>query len=151
MMRVNKLTDYGIVIMTRIADMDQNKVHTAREISEDTKIPLPTVTRLLKTLSNNGLLNSQRGSQGGYSLSGSSEDISVANIIESFEGPIALTECSTNTCECSYETKCSMEEPWQKINNTVKNALEGISLNQMAGKNPDEGLLNLSMNYSGGM
>ena len=151
MMRVNKLTDYGIVIMTRIADMDQNKVHTAREISEDTKIPLPTVTRLLKTLSNNGLLNSQRGSQGGYSLSGSSEDISVANIIESFEGPIALTECSTNTCECSYETKCSMEEPWQKINNTVKNALEGISLNEMMGKDQNEGLLNLSMNYSGGM
>ena len=151
MMRVNKLTDYGIVIMTRIADMDQNKVHTAREISEDTKIPLPTVTRLLKTLSNNGLLNSQRGSQGGYSLSGSSEGISVANIIESFEGPIALTECSTNTCECSYETKCSMEEPWQKINNTVKNALEGISLNEMMGKNQNEGLLNLSMNYSGGM
>ena len=151
MMRINKLTDYGIVIMTRIADMDLNKVHTAREISEDTKIPLPTVTRLLKTLSNNGLLNSQRGSQGGYSLSGSSEDISVANIIESFEGPIALTECSTNTCECSYETKCSMEEPWQKINNTVKNALEGISLNEMMGKDQNEGLLNLSMNYSGGM
>ena len=81
MMRINKLTDYGIVIMTRIADMDLNKVHTAREISEDTRIPLPTVTRLLKTLSNNGLLNSQRGSQGGYFLSRSSEDISVANII----------------------------------------------------------------------
>ncbi|SVB98988.1 uncharacterized protein METZ01_LOCUS251842, partial [marine metagenome] len=47
MMRINKLTDYGIVVMTRIADMDQNRVHTAREISEDTRIPLPTVTRLL--------------------------------------------------------------------------------------------------------
>ncbi len=151
MMKINKLTDYGIVIMTQIADMDQNMVHTAREISEDTRIPLPTVTRLLKTLSSNGLLDSQRGSQGGYSLSRSSEDISVADIIESFEGPIALTECSTNACECSYETKCSMEEPWQKITNTVKNALEGISLNEMMGKDQNEGLLNLSMNYSGGM
>ena len=74
MMRINKLTDYGIVVMTRIADMDQNRVHTAREISEDTRIPLPTVTRLLKTLSGNGLLDSQRGSQGGYSLSRSSKD-----------------------------------------------------------------------------
>lgn len=151
MMRINKLTDYGIVVMTRIADMDQSRVHTAREISEDTRIPLPTVTRLLKTLSGNGLLNSQRGSQGGYSLSRSSDDISVADIIEIFEGPIALTECSTNTCKCAYETKCSVEEPWQKINDTVKNALEGISLNQMTGKNQNEGLLNLSMNYSGGM
>ena len=78
MMRINKLTDYGIVVMTRIADMDQSRVHTAREISEDTKIPLPTVTRLLKTLSGNGLLDSRRGSQGGYSLSRSSENISVS-------------------------------------------------------------------------
>jgi len=85
MMRINKLTDYGIVVMTRIADMDQNRVRTAREISEDTRIPLPTVTRLLKTLSGNGLLDSQRGSQGGYSLSRSSDDISVADIIETFE------------------------------------------------------------------
>ena len=149
MMRINKLTDYGIVVMTRIADMDQNRVHTAREISEDTRIPLPTVTRLLKTLSGNGLLDSQRGSQGGYSLSRSSDDISVADIIEIFEGPIALTECSTNACECSYETKCSVEEPWQKINDTVKNALESISLNEMAGNSNNENLIGLSISYGG--
>ena len=151
MMRINKLTDYGIVVMTEMATSNMNKIHTARGISESTNIPLPTVTRLLKTLSSNDLLDSQRGSQGGYSLSRSSKDISVANIIETFEGPIALTECSTNDCECSYETKCNVEEPWQKINDTVKNALEGISLNQMTGKNQNEGLLNLSMSYGGGM
>ena len=67
-MRINKLTDYGIVVMTRIAAMEKDKIHTAKEISTLSKIPLPTVTRLLKTLSNEGLLNSQRGSQGGYSL-----------------------------------------------------------------------------------
>ncbi len=69
MMRINKLTDYGIVVMTKIATMKSNKVHTAKEISHKTNIPLPTVTRLLKTLSNTGLLISQRGSQGGYALS----------------------------------------------------------------------------------
>ena len=68
MMRINKLTDYGIVVMTEIASMKSDTVHTAKVISHRTKIPLPTVTRLLKTLSNKGLLDSQRGSQGGFLL-----------------------------------------------------------------------------------
>ena len=147
MMRINKLTDYGIVVMTEIATMKSDTVHTAKVISERTKIPLPTVTRLLKTLSNEGLLDSQRGSQGGYSLSESASTISVASIIESIEGPIALTECSTNECACSYESSCNVELPWQKINNTVKTALEKISLAEMIQGRPNEELVNLSMNY----
>ena len=147
MMRINKLTDYGIVVMTEIATMKSDTVHTAKVISERTKIPLPTVTRLLKTLSNEGLLDSQRGSQGGYSLSESASTISVASIIESIEGPIALTECSTNECACSYESSCNVELPWQKINNTVKTALEKISLAEMIQSRPNDELVNLSMNY----
>lgn len=147
MMRINKLTDYGIVVMTEIATMKSDTVHTAKVISQRTKIPLPTVTRLLKTLSNEGLLDSQRGSQGGYSLSESASTISVASIIESIEGPIALTECSTNECACSYESSCNVELPWQKINNTVKTALEKISLAEMIQGRPNDELVNLSMNY----
>ena len=147
MMRINKLTDYGIVVMTEIATMKSDTVHTAKVISQRTKIPLPTVTRLLKTLSNEGLLDSQRGSQGGYSLSESASTISVASIIESIEGPIALTECSTNECACSYESSCNVELPWQKINNTVKTALEKISLAEMIQGRQNDEFVNLSMNY----
>ena len=82
MMRINKLTDYGIVVMTKIASMDANSTHTAKEMSEMTNIPLPTVTRLLKTLATEGLLTSQRGSQGGYNLAKTPSNISIASIIE---------------------------------------------------------------------
>ena len=149
MMRINKLTDYGLVVMTKIAAGKNDEIHTARAISENTNIPLPTVTQLLKTLSSNGLLDSQRGSQGGYSLAKSSDNISIASIIETFEGPISLTECATTSCECSYESNCSAEEPWQKINDTVKNALESISLNEMAGNSKSKNLIGLSINYGG--
>ena len=145
MMRINKLTDYSIIIMTEIAAMRSTKVHTAKEIAKRTNIPLPTVTRLLKKLSNDKLLTSQRGSQGGYALAESSTTISIASIIESIEGPIALTECSTNECACSYESKCSVEVPWQKINKTVKSALEEIKLNEMIHSNHGNELLTLSI------
>ena len=147
MIRINKLTDYGIVVMTEIASMDSSKVHTAKEISQRSNIPLPTVTRLLKTLSNKGLLVSQRGNQGGYALAQSSSTISIASIIESIEGPIALTECSTNECACSYESNCNVEVPWQKINKTVKSALQEIKLNEMINSEQNNGLVNLSINY----
>jgi len=146
-MRINKLTDYGIVVMTRIAAMENDKSHTAKEISTLSKIPLPTVTRLLKTLSNEGLLNSQRGSQGGYSLAQSPATISVASIIEAFEGPIALTDCAKeDDCGCSYESNCSAEEPWQKINEIVKDSLENIKLSSMIKTKKDDGFVKLNMN-----
>jgi FeS assembly SUF system regulator len=151
MMRINKLTDYGIIIMTEIATMGSKKVHNAKEISKRTNIPLPTVTSLLKKLSSEELLTSQRGNQGGYALAESSSTISIASIIESIEGPIALTECSTNECACSYESKCSVEVPWQKINKTVKSALEEIKLNEMIQPNHENELLTLSMNDGGNL
>lgn len=151
MMRINKLTDYGIIIMTEIAAMDSTKVHTAKDISKRTNIPLPTVTSLLKKLSSEELLISQRGNQGGYALAESSSTISIASIIESIEGPIALTECSTNECACSYESKCSVEVPWQKINKTVKSALEEIKLNEMIHSNQGNELLTISMNDGGNL
>jgi len=151
MMRINKLTDYGIIIMTEIAAMDSTKVHTAKDISKRTNIPLPTVTSLLKKLSSEELLISQRGNQGGYALAESSSTISIATIIESIEGPIALTECSTNECACSYESKCSVEVPWQKINKTVKSALEEIKLNEMIHSNQGNELLTISMNDGGNL
>jgi FeS assembly SUF system regulator len=151
MMRINKLTDYSIIIMTEIAAMGSTKVHTAKKISKRTNIPLPTVTNLLKKLSSEGLLASQRGNQGGYALAESSSTISIASIIESIEGPIALTECSTNECACSYESKCSVEVPWQKINKTVKSALEKIKLNEMIQVKHENELLTLSMNDGGNL
>ena len=132
--------------MTRIAAMENDKSHTAKEISTLSKIPLPTVTRLLKTLSNEGLLNSQRGSQGGYSLAQSPATISVASIIEAFEGPIALTDCTKEDDCCSYESNCSAEEPWQKINEIVKDSLENIKLSSMIKTKKDDGFVKLNMN-----
>ena len=145
MMRINKLTDYGIVVMTKIASIDANSTHTAKEMSEMTNIPLPTVTRLLKTLATEGLLTSQRGSQGGYNLAKLPSDISIASIIESFEGPIALIECATDECECTYEADCSTQKPWQKINDSVKTALEEMKLTDMITQ--EERLVKLDMNY----
>lgn len=117
---------------------------TAKELSEITDIPLPTVTRILKMLSNKELLDSQQGPQGGYSLTKRAENISVKEVIEAMEGPIALTECADDDCGCAYETSCAVGKPWQKINKAINDVLQNINLAEMGMKDESQQLLKLT-------
>ena len=143
-MKINKLTDYSIVILANLVAKDENAMHTAKELSEFSGIPLPTVTRILKILSNKGILDSQRGAQGGYELTKNSADISVAEVIEAMEGPIALTECASDDCGCALEPNCAVGKPWQKINKAVNDVLQNISLSDMSAKDESQNLLRLT-------
>ena len=95
-------------------------------------------------LSNKELLDSQQGPQGGYSLTKSAENISVKEVIEAMEGPIALTECADDDCGCAYETSCAVGKPWQKINKAINDVLQNISLAEMGMKDESQQLLKLT-------
>ena len=132
MIRLTKQTDYGIVLMSQIAASDVGR-HTASDLAAQTMLPQPMVSKILKLLARDGLLASHRGAKGGYSLGRDAEQITVAAIISALEGPIAITECTTDTPhECSYEATCRVRGNWQQINNAVRGALEGVSLAEMA-------------------
>ena len=96
----------------------------------ETRLPLPTVGKLLKQLSKGGLLASQRGTKGGYVLAKHPREISVSSIIATLEGPVAITECNGMT-RCEHESFCSTRPNWQIINETIRGALEGLTLADM--------------------
>ena len=102
MIRVSKLTDYGIVLLSYFAHNAEKQPFSAKPLSEASQIPLPTVSKLLKMLTNTGLLVSERGRNGGYSLAKKPHEISVAQVISLLEGPLALTECSTRRCSTKF-------------------------------------------------
>ena len=93
---------------------------------------------------NKELLDSQQGPQGGYSLTKSAENISVREVIEAMEGPIALTECSDDGCGCAYETNCAVGKPWQKINKVINDVLQNINLAEMGMKDESQKLIKLT-------
>lgn len=130
MFRMAKLTDYGIVLLTQFAVRQDATSMTAREIASAAKLPLPTVGKLLKQLSHNGLLSSHRGTKGGYSLARPTREITVAQIIEALEGPMALTECQAPGV-CEQEHFCSVKPNWLVINRTVRDALSNVTLADM--------------------
>jgi FeS assembly SUF system regulator len=131
MFRMAKLTDYGIVLLTQFAGHPDGGPLTARELAAAAKLPLPTVGKLLKQLSHSGLLTSQRGTKGGYTLARPASTITVTDIVETFEGPLALTECQAPGV-CEQEGFCSVKPNWLVINRTVRDALSRVTLAEMA-------------------
>ena len=131
MLRMSKMADYGTVIMTSIARAP-GQVHSATELAERIGVAVPTVSKVLKTLAHGGLLVSLRGAKGGYTLPRPAAEISVAQIIGAMDGPIGMTECSTSPGLCVQESCCSIRSNWQKVNHILLEALEKVTLEQMA-------------------
>ena len=140
MLRMSKLTDYGTVILTYLAG-DPERVHSAKEVAEQTHLAAPTVSKLLKSLSHAGLVRATRGAGGGYLLTRPPGDISAAEIIDALEGPVAITECSATHSQCELEHLCCARGAWQKINHAIRVALDGVSLAQLQA--PGELALNM--------
>ena len=132
MIRIAKLTDYAIVLLTYIARNAKRSVHSARDLAGESHLPVPTVSKILKCLSRGGLLVSHRGVAGGYSLAKAPGAINLAEIIAVMEGPVALTECSTS-CPglCEIEPACPVRNNWRKINDVVVRSLENVTLLDM--------------------
>jgi FeS assembly SUF system regulator len=137
MIRISRITDYGIVLMAYLAERDGDTPHNAREVSESTQLPLPVVSKILKSLAREGLLVSHRGAKGGYSLARDSHEIPVTEMIGALEGPFGLTECATRPGPCPQESDCQMREPWQRINRVVYDALANITLADLVGPLPE--------------
>lgn len=130
MLKLGKLTDYATVLMTVLAANPLRAMPT-RELSERTHVAAPTVSKLLKALARNGLVESLRGVHGGYRLARPAADISVADIIAALEGPIAITQCSVHQGGCAIEPFCGVRNNWRFINRAIRTALDSVSLEQM--------------------
>lgn len=134
MVRISKLTDYAVVIMAHVAKIAANYplyVLGAREISQQTHLSLPTVSKLLKKLTKHKFLNSLRGTHGGYQLAIDPEDISIVDLIQALEGPLAITECNLGHEYCSSETQCALRKPWLSINQIISDSLSAVKLSHL--------------------
>ena len=130
MLRVSRLTDYATVVMTCIAAHPNDVLSTA-QIADETRLELPTVSKLLKSLGHAGLVESFRGVNGGYRLARPAERINLATIVEAMEGPIGMTECGIGEGQCEREAQCGVRGSWQRINVVLEQALRAVSLADM--------------------
>jgi FeS assembly SUF system regulator len=133
MFRISKLTDYGTVVLACLA-LAPDRRQTATAVADRTRLGLPTVSKVLKGLHRAGLVTSARGAHGGYQLARPANRISAAAIIDAIEGPVAITECSGIHSTCDIESVCRTGSAWQRINTSIRRALDEITLAQLAGQ-----------------
>ena len=129
MLRLGKLADYGLLITRLLAE--QSGQMTTGEIVQETRIPLPTVRKLLKYLVDAGVVESSRGLKGGYRLGGDPADISIVEVIQAIDGPIAITDCNKEGVCCDLVDSCDLRDNWQFINSILIEQLQQISINDM--------------------
>jgi FeS assembly SUF system regulator len=126
-LKISRMSDYAIVLLTALA-RDETAQLNARALAEMTGLSLPSVGKLLKTLSVQGLLISQQGRNGGYRLARSTHAISLAHIVEAIDGPIAMTDCFDASHDCGLETNCAVRPHWHAINLGLHALMDEITL-----------------------
>jgi FeS assembly SUF system regulator len=132
MLRISKLADYATGVMG-LAARRPDEVHSAAKVALSLGIGQATASKVLKLLAQGGLVTAQRGVKGGYVLARAPERISLAEIIDAIEGiPLGLTECSSTPGLCVQESGCLVRDNWQRISVTIRRALEGVTLADMA-------------------
>src|SRR6187549_781694 len=108
MIRMTKQTDYGFVLLSHLANEAAGEAN-APDLSAETKLPLPMVSKILKLLVRQGLLESHRGVKGGYALTRPAVEIHAAEILRALEGAVALTVCIEGSPgECDREHFCTV-------------------------------------------
>jgi FeS assembly SUF system regulator len=132
MLRMGKLTDYATVVLASLAQEPTGHC-AAADLAERTRLRPPTVSKVLKELQRAGMVISSRGALGGYRLARPPELITAAQILDVFEGPVAITECSTAASQCGIEKLCRVSSAWQRVNAAIRRALEDVTLHQLAG------------------
>ena len=133
-MRLTHLADYAVVMMTAAARRGDGARLSATELAEETGVPLPTAQKLMQQLSRHGLLTGQRGAGGGYALNKPVGEISLADIVEAVEGPIAMTVCSgqDGPSDCALDAHCRVKPHMGIVGDKVRGALGAVSLQELA-------------------
>ncbi|KHK89646.1 SUF system Fe-S cluster assembly regulator [Novosphingobium malaysiense] len=132
-MRLSSMADYAVVIMSAASRHCGGARVSAGQLADETGLPAPTVQKLVSKLSAAGLMRSSRGVGGGLKLARPPAAITLADIVEAVEGPIALTAClDAQKSDCTLESACNVRSHWPVVNAALRGALANVPLTQLA-------------------
>ena len=130
MLRLTKKADYALMALKHLAE-NSVSAQSAKEIAEAYRIPTPLLAKILQTLARSGLVVSHAGIHGGYSLGRPAGQISVFEVIHVIEGPLFITSCTTTHGNCELTLSCTVKEPLQKLNDTIRELLSKLRISDL--------------------
>jgi len=131
MLKLTKKADYALMAMKHLAEHGQAGACSAKDVAEAYGIPSEALAKILQRLAKSGLLISQHGTNGGYTLARDAAKISAFEVIRAIDGPLFITSCVTVRGECDQSDRCNIREPLRKVNSSIEAVLRRIVISEM--------------------
>jgi Rrf2 family protein len=137
MLKLTKKADYALMAMKHLAENADQGAHSAKDVADAFGIPPEALAKILQRLAKAGLLHSQHGIKGGYTLGRPAHTISAFEVIRAIDGPLFITSCVTVRGECDQTDRCNIREPLRKVNDSIEAVLKRIKISHMR-EEPEE-------------
>jgi Rrf2 family protein len=134
-MQITRQADYAIRAVLYIAKLDENQRAATSQIAKEQKIPPSFLAKIISQLSIAGLLQTSRGARGGVTLAKNAKDISLLDVVEAIDGPIALNECVHDDGACNFSDDCPMRPIWCEVQEELVNKLKSTNFAQFINQN----------------
>jgi Rrf2 family protein len=131
MLKLTKKADYGLMAMKHLAERAPHGACSAKDVADAYGIPQEALAKILQRLVKAGLLHSQHGMNGGYTLARDPNTISAFEVIRAIDGPLFITSCITVRGECDQTDRCTIREPLRRVNESIEQVLRRISISEM--------------------
>ncbi|HXN22026.1 MAG TPA: SUF system Fe-S cluster assembly regulator [Candidatus Dormibacteraeota bacterium] len=134
MLKLSKKTDYALIAVRHLATHGANGSSSASDIAELYEISMPLMAKVLQKLAKNGLVTARHGSNGGYQLARDPDQITALDVISAVDGPVLITSCVTNHGACDQTPRCTIREPMRRVNESILQVLNAVTISQMSGE-----------------
>lgn len=131
MLRLTKKADYALMAMKHLAERSDEGACSAKDVADSYGIPVEALAKILQRLVKAGLLQSQHGTKGGYTLARNARTISAFEVIRAIDGPLFITSCITVRGECDQSERCTIREPLRRVNDSIEQVLRRITISDM--------------------
>jgi Rrf2 family protein len=143
MLKLTKKADYGLMAMKHLAEHTDQGACSAKEVADAYGIPQEALAKILQRLVKTGLLHSQHGINGGYTLARDAGLITAFEVIRAIDGPLFITSCVTDRGECSQTDRCTVREPLRRVNQSIEDVLRRITISEMTEERTEHGRVEL--------
>ncbi|HUI83045.1 MAG TPA: Rrf2 family transcriptional regulator [Candidatus Binatia bacterium] len=128
MLKLTKKADYGLIAMQHLARHAELGACSAKDLAEMYGMPQEALAKILQRLTRAGLLTSQYGSNGGYTLARDPRNISAFEVIQAIDGPLFITSCSTTLSDCDQSLRCTVREPLRRVSRSIEDVLSQLTI-----------------------
>jgi Rrf2 family protein len=132
MFKLSKKADYGLIAVKHLAMHRQQHACSANEVAEEYGISTTLMAKVLQKLARQGMVAAKHGSSGGYQLAKEPENITALDVISAIDGPVLITSCVTSHGACDATDKCSVREPLRRVNESILQVLNTVTIAQLS-------------------